>query len=133
MEGSSDSIFDFRTSAGIFKDNYIKYELGIGISARKRPLRRTITLFGRWRLKKGAGLVFEIEADKKIQAIVLGAEARLGAKNTVILRLRNHLNKDIGGELELARDIFRGDGQAFLRLLGERGEATIQAGAGWRW
>ena len=133
IDKSSNSVFNFKTSIGIFKGNYVKYELGIGLSGRKNPVKRTITLFGSWKIKKGVGLVFEIEADKKIQAIVLGAEARLGEKNTVTLRLRNNLNQDIAGELELARDIFQGDGQAFLRLLEERGEMTIQAGAGWKW
>ena len=133
IDKSSDSLFNFKTSLGIFKNNYLKYELGIGVSGRKQPVRRTITLFGKWKIKKGAGLVFEIETEKKIQAIVLGAEARLGEKNTVSLRLRNNLNQDIAGELELARDVFGGDGQAFLRLLRERGEVTIQAGAGWKW
>jgi len=133
IDRSSDSVFNFKTSLGIFKGNYVKYELGIGFSGRKQPVRRTITLFGSWKIKKGVGLVFEIEADKKIRAIVLGAEARLGGKNTVTLRLRNNLNKDIAGELELARDVFGGDGQAFLRLLRERGQVSIQAGLGWRW
>ena len=133
IDRSSDSVFDFKTSIGIFKDNYVKYELGIEVSGRKNPVRHTITLFGSWKIKKGVGLVFEIEADKKIQAIVLGAEARLGEKNTVALRLRNNLNQDIAGELELTRDIFQGDGQTFLRLLREHGEMTIQVGAGWKW
>jgi hypothetical protein len=133
IEKSSDSVFNFKTSVGIFKGNYVKYELGIGLSGRKQPVRRTITLFGSWKIKKGVGLVFEIETDKKIRAIVLGAEAKLGEKNTVLFSLRNNLNQDIEGKLELARDIFQGDGQAFLRLLGERGEVTIQAGAGWKW
>ncbi len=133
IDKSSDSVFNFKTSASIFKGNYVKYELGIGVSGRKHPVRRLITLFGSWKIKKGVGLVFEIEADKKIRAIVLGAEARLGEKNTVTLRLRNNLNQDIAGKLELARDVFQGEGQAFLRLLRERGQLTIQAGAGWKW
>jgi hypothetical protein len=133
IDKNSDSVFNFKTSVGIFKGNYVKYELGIGLSEKKQPVKRTITLFGSWKIKKGVGLVFEIEAGNKIQAIVLGAQARLGEKNTVAFRLRNNLNKDIFGELELARDIFQGDGQVFLRLLEERGEMAIQAGAGWKW
>ncbi|MBL7151701.1 MAG: hypothetical protein ISS89_03825 [Candidatus Omnitrophica bacterium] len=134
LEGSSDSEFDFKTSAGIFRDNYIKYELGIGLSCRKEPTRRIITFFGKWKIKKGLGLVFEVEQEKrKIQALVFGAEARLTDKGTVSFKLRNSLDKGMGVKLELSRDIFKGDGQVFLRLLGSKKESTIQAGVGWRW
>jgi len=42
----SDSVFAFKTSLGIFKSNYIKYNVGIGIEDRAKPVKRTITLFG---------------------------------------------------------------------------------------
>lgn len=134
LEGSSDSEFDFKASAGIFRNNYIKYELGIGVEGRREPTRRIITFFGKWRIKKGIGLVFEVEREKgKVQAIVFGAEAKISGKDTVSLSLRNSLDKGMGVKLELSRDIFKGDGQAFLRLLGSKKESTIQAGVGWRW
>jgi hypothetical protein len=128
------SAFGGRTSLGIFKDNYIKYELGIGLSRRPKPIKRIITLFGSWKIKKTIGLVFEVGyGKKKIQAIVFGAEARLTDKDTVLFRLRNDLNKGIGAELELSHRIIKGDGQAFLRLLKSKRESTILVGAGWRW
>ncbi|MDI6606579.1 MAG: hypothetical protein QME65_05520 [Candidatus Omnitrophota bacterium] len=134
LEGSSASEFNFKTSAGIFRDNYIKYELGIGLSRKKEPLERTITFSGKWKIKKGVGLVFEVErGERKIQAIVFGAEAKLTDKGTVSFSLRNSLNKGMGVRVELSRDIFKGDGQAFLRLLGSKEEQAIQAGVGWRW
>ncbi|MDD4953931.1 MAG: hypothetical protein PHG40_03380 [Candidatus Omnitrophica bacterium] len=134
IEGDTDSIFDFKTSAGIFRDGYIKYELGIGLARKKRPVRRVITFFGKWKLKKGAGLVFEVEQEEgRPQAIVFGAEAKLTGKGSVSFNLRNSLNKKIGAELELSRDIFKEDGQAFLRLLKSEQERAIVAGAGWRW
>ncbi len=93
-----------------------------------------VTLFGKWKIKKGIGLVFEIEReDGKIQAIVFGAEAKLTDKGTVSFNLRNSLNKEIGAELELSHDILGRDGQAFLRLLKSKQESTILAGVGWRW
>jgi len=130
----SNSQFHFKTGLGIFKNNYIKYELGIDITERRRPAKRTITLFGKWGIKKGSGLVFEVErSGRKIQAIVLGAEAKFGEKGTVLFSLRNKLNKEIEGKLELSRGIFKGEGSSFLRLLKAQGEAVIQAGAGRRW
>lgn len=134
LDADSDSRFDFNTTLGIFKDNYIKYELGIGLSRKKQPVKRTITLFGKWKIKKTIGLVFEVEQEEgKIQTIVFGAEAKLTDKDTVSFNLRNRLNKEIGAELELSHDIFDGDGQAFLRLLKSKQESAILAGVGWRW
>jgi hypothetical protein len=131
----TDSSFDFRTSAGIFREKYIKYELGIGSTGRTDPVRRTVTLFGRWSLKKDAGLIFEIEYEnKKTKRIIFGAEARLTDKDTVSFKLKNDMeNKDIGVDLELSRKILKGDGEAFLRLLKSNRESAVYAGAAWRW
>jgi len=134
LDVNTASGFDFNTSLGIFKDDYIKYELGIRLSLKKQPVKRAITFFGSWKLDKTAGLVFEIEQEgRKIQTLVFGAQAKLTGKSTVSFNLRNSLNKEIGAELELSRDIFGGDGQAFLRLLESKRESAILAGIGWRW
>lgn len=134
MERSTDSLFNFKTSFGIFKDNSIKYELGIGLSHRRKPLKRTIILFGTWKIKENVGLIFQVESEKrKIYNIVFGAEARLTDKDTLLFKLKNELNKEIGGELELAHKILAGDGQAFLRLLRLKRESTILVGGGFRW
>lgn len=134
IDSDTASGFDFNTSMGIFKDNYIKYELGIGLSFRSRPVKRAITFLGSWKLDKTTGLVFEVEREgRKIQAIVFGAEAKLTDKSSASFKLRNSLNKEIGAELELSRDIFDGDGKAFLRLLKSKQESAILAGVGWRW
>lgn len=124
------SVFDFKTSLGIFRDNYIKYELGIGA----KPVKRVVTFFGEWKIKKNSGLVFEVrQEDKKVQAIIFGAQARLARKNEISFKLRNELNREIGAELELSHRILKGDGRAFLRALKSRQEFTILAGAGWGW
>jgi hypothetical protein len=134
MDSDTGSRFDFKTGVGIFKSNYIQYELGIGLSRKKRPVRRVITLFGGWRLNKNIGLVFEVGREgRKTQVILFGAEAKLKDKGNVAFSLRNALNKGMGVELELSRDILNGDGQVFLRLLGSKQESAILAGAGWRW
>lgn len=127
--------FDFQTSGGIFKEDYIEYELGIRKTFEAEPVKRTVTLFGAWRLKKDTGLIFEIEyADKKTQAITFGAEAKLTDKDTVSFRLKDDTeNKDLGINLELSRDILKGDGAAFLRLLKSGRESAVYAGAAWRW
>jgi len=129
------SVFNFKTSAGVFKENYIQYEIGLGLTDRKKEARRTIKLYGKWTLKKDVGLIFEVEyGDGTIKAIIFGADAKLTGKDTVSFRLKNDIeNKDIGIELELSRKIFIGDGEAFLRALASKRELAIYAGAAWRW
>ncbi len=131
----TDSSFDFKTSAGIFSENCIKYELGIGLDGKIEPIRRTITLFGRWNLKKGIGLIFEIEYEnKKTKRIVFGADARLTDRDKILFKLKaDAQNRDIGVELELSHQILDGGGEAFLRLLKTKRESAVYAGAAWRW
>ena len=108
--------------------------MGIGVSQKTQPVKRTITFMGSWKLNKTIGLVFEVKHEgRKNQSFVFGAEAKLTDKSTVSFDLRNSLNREIGAELELSHDIFDGDGQAFLRLLESRRESAILAGVGWRW
>lgn len=134
VDKNTESVFNFKTSLGIFREDYIKYEVGIGASDRPKPVKRTITLFGRWNLKRDVGLTFEAEYEnKKISAITFGAEAKLTDRDTARVRLLNNNNEDTGIEMELTHEIHRGDGQAFLRLLKSKKEAAIYAGAAWRW
>ncbi|MDP3790231.1 MAG: hypothetical protein Q8R48_07510 [Candidatus Omnitrophota bacterium] len=135
LSARQDSAFDFRTSAGIFKKDYIKYEVGIALADKMKPIRKTVTLFGRWNLKKDTGLIFEIEYEnEKTRQIVFGAAARLTDKDTISFKLRNDIeNKDIGVNLELSRKILEGDGEAFLRVLVSRRESAIYAGQTRRW
>lgn len=130
IDKNSGSILNLKTSLGIFKKNYIKYKLGVGLSNAKR----TIFLYGAWKIKKNLGLLFEIEYDRrKIHAIIFGAKARLTKKDTVTFNIRNSANKDTGIKLELSHNILKGDGRAFLRLLASKQQVNIVAGAGFRW
>jgi hypothetical protein len=135
LSGDTDSAFNFTAAAGIFKEDYIKFETGIVLKRRRKPVVRTIKLFGRWNLKKDMGLVFEVEYESgKIKEIVFGADARLTDKDTVSFSLRDEIeNKDLGAELKLSHEILKGDGEAFLRALTSRRETAIYAGAAWRW
>lgn len=135
LSGGTDSLFDFTVLAGVFKEDYIKYEIGIGLTNRVRPLTKTVILYGKWNLTKDACLVFEIQYDdRKTGRIIFGADARLTDRDTVSIRLKSGLtNNDIGVELELDRDILKGGGEAFLRALASRQEQAVYAGAAWRW
>ena len=134
LEKDTNSIFNFTTTLGIFGRDYIKYELGIGVSDNAEREKRTLTLFGKWNLKKDTGVTFEVRYEnKQLNTILFGARARLTDRDTVSLKLTNDVGKDIGIEIELSHEILKGDSHAFLRLLKSRKEAAIYAGAAWRW
>lgn len=135
LGAGTDSSFDFKTSAGIFKENYIEYEVGLGLKGYARPVARVVTLFGRWFLKEDIGVVFEFKyADKKTRQIVFGADFKITGKDTVSLRLKSgEDDKDIGAAVELSRKIFKGDGEVFLRALVSGREQALYAGAAWQW
>jgi hypothetical protein len=134
MNKDAASGFDFKAGFGVFKDDYVKYELGIGLSDKKLPVKRAIIFFGNWKLKKDIGLIFEVRnKERKVQELLFGAEVKLAGKGNALFKLTNSLNEKIGVELELSRDIFKKDGQAFLRLVQLRQELSILAGVGLRW
>ncbi len=134
IDRNTNSVFNFRTGLGLFKDDYIKYEVGIGLSQRPKPVKQRITLFGKWKIKKNAGLIFEVGYEnKKLHAIIFGAEARLTDKDTVLFKLRNDLNKDISANLKLSHKVLKGDGEAFIRGLKSKRESAIFTGAARRW
>lgn len=132
LDVQTDSVFNFKTSAGILKDKYIKYELGIGVG--KAQAMRTLTLFGKWKIKKNVGLMFEVEYEnKEIHAITFSAEAKLTTKDSISFELKNEKNKGLGAQVELSREILSGDGLAFLRFLKSKEESVVTVGAGFRW
>ncbi|MFH1460161.1 MAG: hypothetical protein ABIG64_07325 [Candidatus Omnitrophota bacterium] len=138
LDAQTNSVFNFKTSLGIFKDKYIKYEVGIGVgntlSGTGAQIKRTITLFGKWKIKKGIGLTFEAEYEnKKVHVITFGAEAKLSSKNSISFKLKNEKNKDISAQVELSRKILNEDGLSFLRFLKSKNERVVAIGAGFRW
>jgi len=134
IDKNSRSAFHFRSSAGIFKHNYIKYEVGIGARGKQKTKKRIVYLFGKWKIIKNTGLLFEIRYENnKFHAIIFGAQAKLGPGTKVSFKIRNAFNEDIGATLKLSRRILKGDGQLFLRLLKSKREASLSAGGGWRW
>ncbi|MBU1043350.1 MAG: hypothetical protein KJ915_03005 [Candidatus Omnitrophica bacterium] len=132
LDLQSGSVFSFKTSAAVFKEKYIKYELGIGLA--KKPEERTITLCGKWKIKKNVGLVFEVEYENgNVQAITFGAEAKLSSKDSIIFSLKNDQDKNISAQLQLSRKILNGDGLSFLRFLASKDEEAVFIGTGFTW
>ncbi|MCQ9206377.1 MAG: hypothetical protein NG740_00625 [Omnitrophica bacterium] len=134
LDRNTNSAFNFKTGLGFFSDNYIKYEVGIRLSERRRPVKRSITLYGVWKIRKNTGLTFEIKyGDKKIRAITFRANASFAKNGAVFLRLRNELGKDMGVSIKLSRKILKGEGEAFLKALRSKRESNFFVGAGGGW
>ncbi|MBN1527166.1 MAG: hypothetical protein JW919_06270 [Candidatus Omnitrophica bacterium] len=135
LSGGTDAAFDFEAKAGVFRKDYIEYEVGIALAGRAAPLRRTVKLTGKWNIRKGIGLVFETGYEGgRTAAIVFGADATFTDRDTVSFRLRKEAGqRDLGASVELSRKLLKGDGEAFLRILKSRQEASAMAGAGFRW
>jgi hypothetical protein len=135
MNADTASGFEFNASIARLAAGYIKCAVGAGISGRLSPSLRTIKLTGQWGFRKGSGIVFEIGyEDGRTHAIIFSADVKLSSKNTVSLRLRSRPDgSDLGASVELARDVFDGEGQMFLRALASRKESSLCIGAAWPW
>lgn len=124
------SEFDFKVSVGKPADRGLEYGVGIGAA----PAKKTITLFGEWKINQKVGLLFEMPStDGKINSIVLGAWGKLDKNYNLEIRLENKRGEDLGIDVKLSRKIIQGQGEAFIRTLSSRKEVSIVAGVGFRW
>lgn len=129
LDGLLGSSFDFRSSICALEKNYIKFEVGIGL----KPVKELFVLFGQWRVKKDAGLLFEIEYENRDRhVIIFGADVKLADKDTFAFTVRTGPD---GTKLALKLDhkVLEGDGELLLSALGSKNELAIYAGAAWRW
>ncbi len=131
------SSLTFKTSIGntIKQGNRygLKYELGVGLSSRDDKSLKEVIIFGKWRLKNGIGLIFEVEYENGItHPINFSATAMLNDKYSLSFRLQNSDNKNLGLILQLSRKILE-NGESFIRFLGNQEEKSVQIGLGFRW
>jgi hypothetical protein len=128
------SVFEFQTDIGFLTDNYIRYKIGIAISDKKWPVRRVLILFGKWKIKRNVGLLFEIEYEQgRTKAIIFGTEVKLTERDKLEFKLKNNLGQNLGLKLKLTRGRLKGDGQAFLKIFKSKKECSIYVGRAWRW
>jgi hypothetical protein len=135
MAAGSAHTIDFRASAGVCSEAYIKFEIGIRAALRRLPVVRSLALYGRWNIRKGSGLYFEVRRPYGgTYAIELGAQARLTDRDTVLLSLTgSESGRDLGLSLELSRLLLQGSGASFVKLISSNREKAVLAGAGMRW
>ena len=129
-----ESGFKFKTSLGILDRRFIRYELGIGLSRKNKPKMRSVILYGTWMIRKNTGLIFKIEREQGgAQIITFGAKARLNKDSKVEFKLKSKKNKDLSMNLILSKNLLKGDGESFIRLLKTKKQIAIYAGMAWRW
>ena len=125
-----ESEFDFKVSVGKPAARGLEYEIGVGAT----PSKKTITLFGSWKVSKNSGVSFEMPcAEGNIRSVVLGGWAKLDENHKLEVRLKNKKGEDLGIDVKLSRNIFEGQGEAFIRALKSQKEVSIVAGIGFRW
>ncbi len=125
-----ESEFDFKVSVGKSEGRGLEYEIGVGAS----PSKKTITLFGSWKVNKKSGLLFEMPcAEGKINSVIFGAWGKLDKNLNLEIRLENKIGEDLGIDVKLSRRILEGQGEAFIRALRSQKEVSIVAGVGFRW
>ncbi|MFC1570863.1 hypothetical protein ACFL4E_03670, partial [Candidatus Omnitrophota bacterium] len=94
LSKSSDSAFEFKTSAARMTGNMIKCRIGVSLAGREKPLERILKLKGEWRPVKNLGLAFEVkEKNKKLYAMTFGADARVTKEGNVSFRLKSDMEK----------------------------------------
>jgi len=124
------SEFDFKVSVGKPAARGLEYEIGVGAS----PSKKTITLFGSWKINKKMGLLFEMPYEEgKTRSVILGGWGKLDKNHKLELRLQNKIGEDLGIDVKLSRRILDGQGEAFIRALKSQKEVSIVAGVGFRW
>ncbi|OIO38590.1 MAG: hypothetical protein AUJ75_02610 [Candidatus Omnitrophica bacterium CG1_02_49_10] len=136
MDLKNDSLFDFRIGIGIpeFRGgrSLMKYEVGIGISKRKRPFKRLVKLYGVWKLSRNGKIRFEIGyAEGRVESIDFDTEVKLKDKYMVNLRLKDMLGDDLGINLTFTRDMI--DGKGYVRLEHAPREWKVLGGIYSRW
>ena len=130
LDKKMNSQFEFEVSLGKPNKKRLEYEVGIGV----RPVKRTISFFGKWKVSKKLGLLFMLPYEKgKLHSIIFGASVKLGKNYDLEFKLKNQLGQDLGIDIKLSRNIFDNQGEAFIRALRSRKEVSIVAGVGFRW
>ena len=130
-----DTRLEFKTSVGELINKAgrsgLKYEVGVGLAKNRK--RNAVMIFGRWLVKNGVGIVFEVEyEDGSKYPITFSGKVKLSGDYTFEIALKNTDNENLGVTLQLSRKILNA-GEGFIRLLAGRNEKAIEIGAGFRW
>ena len=135
FSADSNSTFRFRgafqTKSILAKKGEIRYQAGVEVQGKRQI--QTITLFGKWVVSRDLNLNFEIEYQDGKKFITFCGEYNLDGERQIAVNLKSQEGKPLGIELILTKDIFNGDGQAFIRLQKSLEESSIEAGVKFVW
>ncbi len=132
----SDSVFRLH---GSFIDKNIlagkgqlRYELGAGMAANRG--KKTIVLFGRWKMLKDLELAFEIEqGEGKKRMIIFDGDYRLDKQKRIHVRLKNQRGVALGLEVILTKEFLKSQGEAFIGFNKSPEELRLEGGLRFRW
>ena len=134
LSANADSRFDFSVqleSKNLYPARgVIKYRIGIGVSSRRRPREKVISLFGAWKFSRSLGLLFEMNyGEGRSYALEFGAEVALNSKDKFIFRLANQRNRPLGLSVTFTHKFLKQhDAEVFIRLkklLGKEDRAEV--------
>ncbi|MGE5280657.1 MAG: hypothetical protein ACM3L6_07945 [Deltaproteobacteria bacterium] len=121
------SAFDFRATLERALSDRIEYSLG----AAGGPGKKTVTLFGSWKLNRRLELGFEVAyGEGRAERIVFGAKARIRDGADLELKLKTTDGRDLDAQVVLSRRTL--DRQVFLKLAKEGAGKGVFIGMGTR-
>ncbi|MDP3723591.1 MAG: hypothetical protein Q8R91_08865 [Candidatus Omnitrophota bacterium] len=131
LEGSSDSVFEFRASLQspslLASDGRIVYQVGVGSSGGRAQQQR-LTLFGTWKVHRDLSVSFEIPyADGRVGTMRFEGRYALGPRDQISVALRNSRREGLGLAVVFSRTLL-GDARLFLRLGKDERERSIIGG-----
>lgn len=123
--------FEFKVSLNPVRtgapEGKISFRVGIGVSRRREPVRKTVTLYGRWRVGRRAGLYFEIEPSRgRRKKLLLGGNYRINKANDIEFTLSNRRGKVLAAGVTLKRKFFKDEALAFLKLRKAGDESAVE-------
>ena len=132
LYGKNGTLFGFKVSAGTStRSGFLQYRMGIGLSRRKRPKMKVITLYGKWRIKQNLGLIFEMNYGKdKVHSITFGASIKLNKNYTLDVSLKDKRNSSLGIKLTLKKSFLKNQATSFISLIKANRELAIVVGTG---
>lgn len=130
IDRKSNSSFNFRSGLASFKKDRIEYEIGVGSSRKLRPSIKTVIIYGRWVIRPGSALSFEVEtAGVHLYSLSFNAQASLTDRDTVIFQFKaSPYMRDKAISLELSRKVLGGQGEAFIKYLKDRESHSVFVG-----
>jgi len=134
FEHSNNSFFEFsaslksrnlRASQGV-----IKYDVGIKYQTKivYRSIKKTVTLYGTWKLSKGLKVGFVLKYSGRTEREVeFLAEKMIGTSTCITVSLKDKNGKNLGIQVSFSR-IFDNDAELFLSLGHSAVESRIMGG-----